>query len=81
MSHFVMEGDHIWGSGMDPSLTQDDGYPAMLNFHSVRGPVTAKMLERLELIRDAEEIPHGDPGFLVPFLYSQYYHLPTTEGA
>jgi hypothetical protein len=86
--HMVEIGSHVWGTGINPTLQGgalivakrtgvDKSLEAAIQIHSVRGPKTAEQLQELQLVDNADEILHGDPGFLIPFLYAQY--LPTTS--
>ena len=86
--HMVHRGDHVWGTGYNSKWqnrrglanlrNKDKSVGKMLTIYSVRGPNTAQRLELLGLVDDdSTKIPLGDPGFLIPFLYSQYYHLRT----
>ncbi|KAL3800679.1 hypothetical protein HJC23_006141 [Cyclotella cryptica] len=83
--HMTRKGDHVWGTGHNPTwqrgwgILRDKSSPRdeLLTIVSVRGPKTSERLNELGLVKNASKIPNGDPGFLIPFLYSQYYHLPT----
>ena len=57
--HFIRTGDHVWGTGINP--TYQRSHPQWLHLHAVRGPETAKKMKAWYNITD---VPHGDPGML-----------------
>ena len=77
--HYVHKGDHVWGTGINPKWQTKDKYPdrESITVHSVRGKHTAQKLQEHHLVKSAKDVDIGDPGFLIPVLYSEYHHLPT----
>ena len=71
--HMVRQDDHVWGTGINPKWQRR--LPKSLTLHSVRGPETGKKME--EKYGQSVTKKRGDPGFLIPFLYPDYYHMPT----
>jgi len=67
--HMVRSGDHIWGTGINPSRQKRYGQKN-LTVYSVRGPKTEALVRNMYHVKG--DIGNGDPGFLVPFLYPKY---------
>lgn len=63
--HMVKEGDHIWGTGVNPTWQRQ--VPDNLNIHAVRGPRTEDFLKARGVIK--ESVGHGDPGLLLPLMF------------
>jgi hypothetical protein len=70
--HMVRNGDHVWGTGMNANPKRLQALDKLKNvsFYSVRGPKTEALVQEKTHVNTS--IAHGDPGFLVPFLFAQY---------
>lgn len=67
--HMVKSGDHIWGTGINPSRQKKYNLEN-LTFYSVRGPKSEALVR--EKLNVQGHLGLGDPGFLIPFLYPKY---------
>jgi len=68
--HSIQHGDHVWGTGVNPYWQEKYSYATGVQVYSVRGPKTEKLLRKNLGIQHS--IPHGDPGFLVPLMDSEF---------
>ena len=55
--HYTRDGDHIWGTGMNPYWQRK--HPKWLHVHSVRGNETERKMKEWY---NYDSVPHGDPG-------------------
>ena len=76
--HMVKSGDHIWGTGINPNILNQYNTMTNLTFYSVRGPKSEKLVRKY--LHVSSPIGHGDPGFLIPFLYPEYRNRNTASG-
>jgi hypothetical protein len=62
---YAVDGDHVWGAG---AMSSDLGkIPTSVFVSSVRGPDTEAAVRKT--VRTSSRLPHGDPAFLLPYLY------------
>lgn len=74
--HKVKNDDHVWGIGINPTRQKKFPYPKRFHNHGVRGEKTLSLIrENVASMQssDASTIPFGDPGFLIPFLFAEYW--------
>lgn len=68
--HMVRGIDHVWGTGINPTWSKTLIRQANTTFYSLRGPKSEAMVRAH--LNITTPMGHGDPGFLVPFLYPEY---------
>jgi pyruvyltransferase len=71
--HFASDGDVIWGSGFNGSISVDQHKYRTLDVRSVRGPLTRDFLERRGIMAPAI---YGDPALLIKRLLGERFPLP-----
>lgn len=71
--HYAADGDVVWGSGVNGSVSDDLHTYSMLDVRSVRGPLTANFLEKRGIT-----VPQifGDPALLTARLMGQRFARP-----
>jgi pyruvyltransferase len=65
--HFANDGDVIWGSGRNGKIPDQAHRFDWLDVRAVRGPYTHHWLAKQ--ISLPENLPYGDPGLLLPYLF------------
>lgn len=79
--HMVQKGDHVWGTGINPSVSSkinpnwQNEIPSNITYHSVRGRLTIKeLLHSKQLTEDeAAHLPIGDPGTVILDLFPEQF--------
>jgi pyruvyltransferase len=75
--HMSSPGDHVWGTGVNPYWSTRKKFNG-LTFYALRGPHSTDLIRR-KLGSLPSSIGHGDPGFLVPYFFPEYYHQYTAN--
>jgi pyruvyltransferase len=71
--HMVKNDDHIWGIGINPMRQEKASYPKRFYNHAVRGEKTLSLIRENVPGLESSSVPYGDPGFLIPFLFPEYW--------
>ena len=75
--HQTRPGDAVWGTGINPyrQAKLKRTIPKQIDFYSVRGPQSLAYL-RHNSSYSSIDVPAGDPGYLIPFLFPEYMPPP-----